>query len=138
MNQLNTDFKFELDSNILSSDKSTDYGMNILDYLTGNTDRHPENWGFLIDNDTNKYISLYPVMDFNQCFLSYDSLDGANCQTVLPARMTQREAAVEAVRKIGLRQVREMDMSAFGGRKKEAEMFRKRLAELKRHIMDVK
>ena len=119
-------------------DPDTYYGMNILDYLTGNTDRHPENWGFLIDNDTNKYISLYPVMDFNQCFLSYDSLDGANCQTVLPARMTQREAAVEAVRKIGLRQIREMDMSAFGGRKKEAEMFRKRLAELKRHIMDVK
>lgn len=119
-------------------DPDTYYGMNILDYLTGNTDRHPENWGFLIDNDTNKYISLYPVMDFNQCFLSYDDLDGANCQTVLPARMTQREAAVEAVRKIGLRQVREMDMSAFGSRKKEAEMFRKRLAELKRHIMDEK
>lgn len=32
------------------------YGMNILDYLTGNTDRHPENWGFLIDNTTNQYI----------------------------------------------------------------------------------
>ena len=117
-------------------DSETYYGMNILDYLTGNTDRHPENWGFLIDNDTNIYISLYPVMDFNQCFLSYDDLDGANCQAVLPERMTQREAAVEAVRKIGLRQVKEIDMSIFGSRKKEAEMFRKRLAELKRHILD--
>lgn len=117
-------------------DSETYYGMNILDYLTGNTDRHPENWGFLIDNDTNRYISLYPVMDFNQCFLSYDDLDGANCQAVLPERMTQREAAVEAVRKIGLRQVKEIDMSIFGSRKKEAEMFRKRLAELKRHILD--
>ena len=77
-------------------------------------------------------------MDFNQCFLSYDDLDGANCQTVLPERMTQREAAVEAVRKIGLRQVREMNMSVFGSMKKEAEMFRKRLAELKRHILDEK
>lgn len=57
--------------------------------------------GFLIDNETNEYIYLYPVMDFNQCFLSYDDLDGANCQTVLPEKMTQREAAVEAVRKIG-------------------------------------
>ena len=26
-------------------DPVTYYGMNILDYLTGNTDRHPENWG---------------------------------------------------------------------------------------------
>ena len=116
-------------------DPVTYYGMNILDYLTGNTDRHPENWGFLIDNDTNKYISLYPVMDFNQCFLAYDELDGANCQTVLPERMTQREAAIEAVRKIGLRQIKEVDMSMFGGMEKEGEMFQKRLAELKRHIL---
>lgn len=115
-------------------DPVTYYGMNILDYLTGNTDRHPENWGFLIDNETNKYIRLYPVMDFNQCFLSYDDLEGANCQTVLPARMTQREAAVDAVRKIGLRQKSEVDMSIFGSMKKETEMFCKRLAELRRYV----
>ena len=113
-------------------DPDTYYGMNIVDYLTGNTDRHPENWGFLVDNDTNDYVSLYPIMDFNQCFQSYDTLEGANCQTVLPAKMTQREAAVEAVKKIGLPQIREMDMAEFGNRKKEAEMFQKRLAELKR------
>ena len=119
-----------------SLDPNTYYGMNILDYLTGNTDRHPENWGFFIDNNTNKYISLYPVMDFNQCFLSYDDLEGANCQTVLPDRMTQREAAVEAVKKIGLRQIKEVDMSIFGSMEKEAEMFSKRLAELRRYVPD--
>ena len=106
--------------------------MNILDYLTGNTDRHPENWGFLIDNRTNTYISLYPVMDFNQCFQAYNDLEGANCLTVLPERMSQRQAALEAVRQIGLRQIREMDMGKFRGMEKEAEMFRKRLLELKR------
>lgn len=109
------------------------YGMNILDYLTGNTDRHPENWGFKIDNRTNRYVCLYPVMDFNQCFLSYDNLEGANCQTVFPRRMTQREAAIEAVRQIGLRQVHEMDMSKFDNMEKEAKMFQMRLKELKKY-----
>lgn len=121
-----------------SLDPYTYYGMNILDYLTGNTDRHPENWGFFIDNNTNEYFSLYPVMDFNQCFLSYDNLDGANCQTVLPERMTQREAAIEAVRKIGLRQIKEVDMNIFGSMEKEAEMFGNRLAELKRYTLEEK
>lgn len=115
-----------------SLDPVTYYGMNILDYLTGNTDRHPENWGFLVDNLTNKYISLYPVMDFNQCFLSYDTLDGANCQTALPTRMTQREAAIEAVKQIGLPLIHEMDMSQFGDRKQEAAMFQLRLKELQK------
>lgn len=114
-------------------DPETYYGMNILDYLTGNTDRHPENWGFLIDNSNNKYIRLYPIMDFNQCFFSYDHIDGAKCQTVLPRVLSQKEAAIEAVKRIGLPQVREMDMSKFGNRKKEAEMFRMRLDELKKY-----
>lgn len=91
---------------------------------------HPENWGLLVDNKTNEYISLYPVMDFNQCFLSYDNIDGANCQTVYPRRITQREAAIEAVQKIGLPQINAMDMSAFGDMKEEAKMFQLRLNEL--------
>lgn len=115
----------------LKLDKKTYYGMNILDYLVGNTDRHPENWGFLVDNHTNKPVGLYPVMDFNQSFLSYDRLEGANCQTVLPRRMTQLEAAREAVREVGLNQIREIDTGWFGNRLKEAEMFQARLAELR-------
>lgn len=107
------------------------YGMNILDYLTGNTDRHPENWGFYVDNNTNKYTELYPLMDFNQCFGSYDTVDGANCQTVLPQKMTQKEAAVEAVRTIGLRQISEVDMRWFDKMEPVKEMFVKRLNVLK-------
>lgn len=115
-------------------DPETYYGMNILDYLTGNTDRHPENWGFLVDNSNNEYISLYPVMDFNQCFLAYDTLDGARCQTVSKRNVSQREAAIEAVKCIGLRQVYEMDMNKFGEMKQEATMFQRRLEELKKYV----
>lgn len=115
-------------------DPETYYGMNILDYLTGNTDRHPENWGFLVDNSNNEYISLYPLMDFNQCFLSYDTLEGAKCLTVYEKQISQRMAAIEAVKCIGLRQIHEMDMGKFGDMKKEAEMFRARLNELKKYV----
>ena len=114
-------------------DPVTYYGMNILDYLTGNTDRHPKNWGFLVDNSNNEYVSLYPLMDFNQCFGAYDTLDGANCLTVSQRNTSQREAAIEGVKHIGLRQIREMDMSRFGDMEKEAEMFQRRLDELKKY-----
>jgi hypothetical protein len=110
------------------------YGMNILDYLVGNTDRHQENWGFLIDNATNQPVSLYPLMDFNMSFQTYDTLDGANCLTVLPRKLTQREAAIEAVKAIGLRQICDVDMSVFDGMEQEREMFTLRLEELKMYI----
>ncbi len=115
-------------------DKQGYYAMNILDYLTGNTDRHPENWGFWVDNATNRPISLHPLMDFNQCFLAYDSIDGAGCQTLAAGRkLSQRGAAIEAVEAIGLPMVRDMDMSLFGDMEKEAEMFWLRLNLLKEH-----
>ena len=115
----------------LRIDKETYYGMNILDYLVGNIDRHPENWGLLVDNQTNEYFSLYPIMDFNQSFGSYDTIDGANCQTVFPAKMTQREAAIEAVRNVGLRQIKEIDADLFENNVEWETMFFRRLKELK-------
>ena len=110
------------------------YGMNILDYLIGNTDRHPENWGLLIDNETNKPVSLYPLMDFNMSFQTYETLDGANCQTVNSRKTTQREAAIEGVKAIGLRQIRDIDTTIFNGMEQMREMFNLRLEELKNVI----
>ena len=109
------------------------YGMNILDYLIGNTDRHPENWGFLIDNATNQPVSLYPLMDFNMSFQTYDTLDGANCLTVVSRKLSQREAAIEAVQAIGLRQIRDVDVTIFDAMEQECEMFQLRLAELQKY-----
>lgn len=114
----------------LRIDRETYYGMNILDYLVGNIDRHPENWGVLVDNCTNEYISLYPIMDFNQSFGSYDSIDGANCQTVYPEKMTQREAAIDAVKNIGLHQIHEIDETLFKDKIEWKKMFFRRLKEL--------
>lgn len=118
----------------LRIDKETYYGMNILDYLVGNTDRHPENWGLLVDNQTNEYISLYPIMDFNQSFGSYDTIDGANCQTVYPEKMTQRESAIEAVRNVGLHQISDIDENFFEDKIEWKAMFFQRLEELKNAV----
>ena len=117
----------------IKRDPVTYYGMNILDYLVGNTDRHPENWGFLVDNRTNQCISLYPIMDFNMSFGSYDTVEGANCQTVYPERKSQKEAAIEGVRKVGLRQIKAVDEMLFESAPEWKKMFFKRLNILKQY-----
>ena len=123
---------FDVIEKCIELDPVAYYGMNILDYLIGNTDRHMENWGILVDNYTNKPMGLYPLMDFNQSFLEYNNLDGANCLTV-NKRMTQREAAIDAVKHIGLRQIRKIDLDVFANMDKEAKMFMDRLEELQKY-----
>lgn len=52
------------------------------------------NWGLLVDNKDNKPLCLHKLMDFNQSFQAYDTLDGGNCQTLFweSQPMTQKEA----------------------------------------------
>lgn len=109
----------------LKKDRYAYYMMNIVDYLIGNTDRHWGNWGFYVDNCNNKITGLYPLMDFNKAFGSYGTLDGSVCQTS-DRRMTQREAAIEAVRAVGLNQIREIDETWFDDEKTK-DMFFARL-----------
>lgn len=108
--------------------------MNILDYLVGNTDRHWENWGLLVDNQTNKPVRLHDLMDFNRAFQQYDTLDGANCLTVGKRHLSQREAAIEAVRKIGINQICWVDEVAFILREKIWKGFLARKNSLKNII----
>lgn len=114
---------------ILNLDAYSYYMMNIIDYLIGNTDRHWGNWGLLIDNETNKPIRLYDLMDFNKAFQAYGTIEGANCLTT-PNKMSQKEAAIEAVQKIGLNQIKEIDYSWFKDNS-QREMFINRLEILK-------
>lgn len=86
--------------------------MNIIDYLVGNNDRHWGNWGFWVDNKTNRIGSLYPLMDFNKAFMAYENIDGAMC---LPegGRISQKEAAIMAVKCVGLNQIKEVERKWF-------------------------
>lgn len=109
---------------VLKKDKYSYYMMNIIDYLTGNTDRHWGNWGFFAENSTNKLTGLYPLMDFNRAFTSYDSLEGSICQTTA-RKMTQQEAAIEAVQKIGLNQTRAVEEAWFADKQIKSMFFRR-------------
>ncbi|MDE7311108.1 MAG: hypothetical protein K2N87_05720 [Eubacterium sp.] len=112
---------------ILELDRHNYYMMNIVDYLVGNTDRHWGNWGVLVDNQDNQPVSLHKLMDFNQSFRAYDTIEGANCQTVFGESMTQKEAAVAAVKEIGLHQTAEVQKSFFQELVQYYDMFVKRL-----------
>lgn len=97
---------------VLKKDAYGYYMMNIIDYLVGNTDRHWGNWGFWVNNKNNSLGKLYPLMDFNKAFTSYSTLDGVQCQTS-SKKMSQKEAAIEAVRAIGLNQISEVKREWF-------------------------
>lgn len=114
---------------VLSKDAYSYHMMNIVDYLVGNTDRHWANWGFMVDNNTNKIVKLYPLMDYNKSFLSYDTIEGARCLTT-SSGVSQRKAAEKGVAAVGLNQISEIDPSLFKNENIK-EMFFKRLDILK-------
>ena len=122
-------YGLDRDAFVLKKDARAFHMMNLIDYLVGNTDRHWGNWGFLVDNDTNRLEKLYPLMDFNKSFLAYDTIDGARCQTS-SRKLSQREAAIEAVRAVGLNQIAEVERKWFEDAEMW-EMFRKRLESVK-------
>ena len=116
---------------LVESDDFDERMMNILDYLVGNTDRHWENWGLLVDNETNQPIRLHDLMDFNRAFQQYDTPEGANCLTVGKRHLSQKDAAVEAVRNIGLNQVRQVEHTIFSEHPAWKAMFEERLRVLR-------
>ena len=71
-------------------------------------------------------------MDFNQCFQAYDSIEGAACQTLLARgeKMTQQEAALIAVGKVGLNKCNEVKKEWFRGNSSYYNMFIRRLQVL--------
>lgn len=97
---------------ILDKDSYTFHMMNIIDYLVGNTDRHWGNWGFFVNNKNNKLQKLYSLMDFNKSFLSYENVEGARCQTT-NKNISQKDAAIEAVKNIGLNQISDVKPEWF-------------------------
>ena len=73
-------------------------------------------------------------MDFNKSFLAYDTIDGARCQTS-SRKLSQREAAIEAVRAVGLNQIAEVEPEWFEDQAVRDMLFQ-RLNAVKKEIQD--
>ena len=114
---------------VLNKDAYSYHMMNVIDYLVGNSDRHWGNWGFTVDNRDNGLVGLHPLMDLNKAFTNYQTLDGGKCLTT-QENMTQKEAAIRAVRAVGLNQKREVQKDWFKDGA-QFEMFKLRLEVLK-------
>ena len=127
--------ELDRDAFVLKKDAYAYHMMNLIDYLVGNTDRHWGNWGFLVNNDTNRLEKLCPLMDFNKSFLAYDTIDGARCQTS-SRKLSQLEAAIEAVRAVGLNQIAEIEPEWFEDQATR-DMFFQRLDAVKEGIQDI-
>lgn len=78
---------------------------------------------------------MFKFFDFNfsKAFNSYDILDGVKCQTT-PKTMSQLEAAVEAVKAVGLNQIHEVKKEWFGS-EKQYNMFCRRLNVLNQNLI---
>ena len=76
--------------------------MAVADYVTANTDRHFENWGFLVDNSTNEISAFSPLFDLNQSLIA-DQFDSDIGKLVYePTGKSFEESAAEYAALSGL------------------------------------
>lgn len=75
---------------------------------------------------------MHLLMDFNKAFTAYDSLEGAPCLTTAK-KQSRKEAAFEAVKKVGLNRKKEIGADRFPNQK-TAKMFFERLKLLEGQV----
>ena len=72
--------------------------MQIADYILNNNDRHEQNWGFLMENETGKLTGFCPLFDHDHAFVSYTDVMSQTSET----QMTLKDAAIRAQKELGL------------------------------------
>ena len=76
-------------------------------------------------------MKLHKLMDFNRAFYSYDTLDGANCQTVFGEKMTQERGCSSGSKEDWLNQISEIPKGIFGLLPEYKGMFERRYGLLR-------
>ena len=95
--------KLDFLTECLAVDAESIYKMWIIDYLISNSDRHMQNWGFYVDNETGKLVKCHPLFDHNNAFSSdlLENLDGVH--SMVFTNHSQREAALYAMKHCNFR-----------------------------------
>lgn len=79
-------------------DRDSYLKMQIADYILNNNDRHEQNWGFLMENETGKLIGFCPLFDHDHAFSNFENVMSQTTETT----MTLKEAAIRAQRELKL------------------------------------
>lgn len=110
----------------------TDYSnMFVVDYIISNTDRHNENWGFYMDNETGKLISMIPLYDHNLSLVA--DVTGASKEDLLSnfkEYTTLKEGAFYQIKKSNIKMIKDLDTVDYMGYYQIQESVKKRIQEL--------
>ena len=81
---------------VLEQDAENYYKTLIVDYLVSNSDRHIQNWGFYMNNQTGNLICLHPLFDHNNAFDKADMEKDDGGESMMMQGHSKREAAIYA------------------------------------------
>lgn len=79
------------------------FKMQIADYILNNNDRHEQNWGFFMDNQTGKLIDFCPLFDHDHAFAGYDNI---------PSQTTEEEVTLYEAAKLAQTEL-QLDMKVL-------------------------
>lgn len=102
-------------------------GIPVLDYIIVNTDRHTQNYGFMMNNDTGKIERLAPLFDFNCAlvadYFAHDARD--TLSQMFNTAETLRELAYQYKEFASIRFNEDKFMKVVGRNKKYKFIFEK-------------
>lgn len=111
----------------IKSDTCAYMEMQIADYILNNNDRHEQNWGFLMDNQTGKITGYVPLFDHDHAFCEYQNVYSQTTEQPVPLL----EAAIQAQSEL------QMDLTVLADMSKPDELSEKQWDDLQKRVQQL-
>lgn len=109
-------------------DREAYFQMQIADFLLNNNDRHEQNWGFFMDNESGKITGYCPLFDHDHAFDSYEK--NMSQTTEEPVLLKDAALWAQSWQRLDLSALEGMECPAFLSEKQwEKVLKRKRILE---------